>query len=215
MSDAANDLPSIKSDDDLLRVILGDKQSGVHRLPHLVMPSWKRSLEVVLDTLHCAAGVWGDYPLSDEGGAPNLLDPGSVDCWRLWKAEANQTYVREHGFHAKLGCFTAVIDSETSWDVINTLRHAVPKNAVPFIQDILPAIVRNIDRLRWTYMPLWDEVPLAMFVMRPEDAQLVSRIKEILNKEQIPHSRIVKEGQKETWNLGARIRRLCGLEGNA
>jgi hypothetical protein len=202
-------LPLIRSDHDLLRFTFAESQPNVHHLPHLVMPAWKRSLEIALQTVDCTGGVWGDYPRWDETGEPSALELGSLSRWLSWKASPNQADLREHGFHAKLGCFTAVIDVGTPWHVIESLGQSIPKNRVPFIDKVLPEIIRNIEALRWMYAPLSDEIPLALFVTASRDEHWVQRVEKSLQEERIPYTRIVEEGGRETWHLDDELRQLC------
>jgi hypothetical protein len=197
----------LRSDDDVLQWIFDGLLPDVHPLPNLVLPTWKRSLELVLKVIGQTGGIWGDDPRYDERGEHyfNIRNPATA--FRLWATPPNQEYVRDHGFHSKLGLFTFILDVETPQTVLETFDRAGYSFPVAF-----PLIVKLIGQLRWVYVPLWDEVPLALFVTRPEDGAWVHRLEQSLQHEGIPYSRIALEGGRETWHLNDELRKLCRLD---
>ncbi|MBX9625027.1 MAG: hypothetical protein K2X82_14565 [Gemmataceae bacterium] len=199
------------SDDDVFRAVFGEHQPLIHSLPHLMLPAKKRSLEIVLRAIERMGAVWHDYPLFDKAGDPPDLRLSQHEVFRLWGLPANQELMWKHGWHAKLGSFTAILDLETSEDVLEKLNPFDPAATV-YVEPDFPQVLDHLDQLRWAYIPLWDELPLVLFATRPEDGNWVKGVEQVARDEGLPYTRVVLEGGRQTWKLSPALRQLCRLE---
>ncbi|WP_337174277.1 hypothetical protein [Paludisphaera sp.] len=210
MPSKSSPLPGpISSDHELLREILGGSPLGLHQTHHVVLPAARRSLEICLRSVNGVGAVWGDIPNHYENGEPTGPELDDISLFRLWAADVNQRYVLRFGCAAKLGCFTAVIDARTQEDLIQLLDKSRPPDTAPFIDDVLPAIVRSIERLGWSYIPLSDEYPLALFIVSPARKASIAGIKAAALREGIPFSQLQYITGRETWRLCPELRRMC------
>lgn len=210
MSNNSSRLPGpISSDHELMREILGDRPPGLHHTHHVVLPAARRSLEICLRSVNGIGAVWGDIPNRYEGGEPTGPELDDISLFRLWAAGVNQQYVLRFGCAAKLGCFTAVIDARTKENLIHLLDKSVPPDTAPFIDDVLPTVVRAIERLGWSYIPLSDEYPLALFMVSTAKKDSIASIKSAALRERIPFSQLQSISGRETWRLSPELRRMC------
>lgn len=105
---------------EILLFCFGSSKPALAFLPHCIVPQDEKSLATILKSLRVQqGGIFGITPQWGPDGQPYL---GSTeDGFRLWKLAANQDYFRQHGAHAQLDQFTAVIDSRTSRELISQM----------------------------------------------------------------------------------------------
>ncbi len=154
-------------------------------------------------------------PFARDGG-PYLGSEGEKHGYfRTWSAEANQRWLRERGGITCLGSFTMVIDTEISGEFLDLIYQRSEQDYVPLLDDMLPLLTERIEDIRWTYFPLTDEYPLAMFLSRPSNSHWVDELERTVRRSGGACCRVFLKGGRCIWRLPDELRKLCKRGGKA
>ncbi len=179
--------------------------------PNLVLGNVSPSLPLVLDTVGCRGGAWEIMPRFARTGGPYLGDENEKHGYfRTWGTEENQRWLRERGGIVNLSMFTMLLDIETPDEYFDWLsRRLLDIGYCPLFDDMDPLIAERIEDIRWAYFPLTDEYPLAMFVVRPDDARWVDELETAIQESGGSCCRVFREGERYAWRLPDGLKRLC------
>jgi len=192
---------SSREDDDskskeLLEFHFGSAQPSLAFLPHCLFRIEKQALIIVLQAANAKGGIFGDTVYWDREERIYLGVNETTKTFLLWELPKNQELVLERGWHAKLGQFTAVINSRTPSDVIRLMNSEA--NWMDYMWWI-ENIARWLPDLGWAYIPLTEDSPYAMFVARESDAALVVKIRTELISKGMEVFSLEVQGNKVSW----------------
>lgn len=200
------------SDHDAFLDIFGNSPADLHLLPNLVTLTGSLPLESMLKISHTAGAILFDSPPYNEDGLANSGVGSAIEQFRLWRTPLNQSELIKRGAHFKLGCFTAVLDSELPHTTLHSILASCSVNDAPYIDDLLPSLIDQIEVLGWCYIPLSDEYPLALILVRPTRSSWIDRMRSTLQSAGSPHTDIRKENSTISWSLPCELRSACDLQ---
>jgi hypothetical protein len=171
-------------------------------LPHCLFRQGREALTAVLKAANAKGGIFGDHPRWDHDGRP-YIGFGKEE-FTLWQLPINQEHVLRYGAYAKLGQFTAVIDSRTPpalyWQMYSEAES--PDAGISCYDWWIANIARWLPELRWAYIPLTEDSPFAMFVARESDGALVEAVKAELATQGIHCFELAVHGDTVSWPKG-------------
>jgi hypothetical protein len=199
----------IRTDHDLIQHLIGNAAPRFSEFANLVMVAGPQAIASVRKIVGEDVGVWGAMPRFAADGA-NFVGHGDyVDCFRDWSTPLNQKWLREEGGHASLGHFAAYLPARASRRLLQELAESPPADLPEFVSQ-WPILAAWLDRLRWVYLPLSDEMPLAVFVARDSQGWMETLHSSCAGKS-LPCTQIVAEAGHDTWHLSTEMRKRCGL----
>jgi hypothetical protein len=179
-----------KNDVVFFKEMLGPPLLSFSHLPNIVMPAYPKALKYILRVISRKGCICFDEPPYDR--TDYMYDDEKY--LHLWSKTDNQNYLIENG------CYYPqfVLDANTNIDLLNQLRISD--------EDSFLYLIKNIDIYRWFYMPMSDEESIAIFICRILDRPWIERITQKFDNVHIPYTMVVKQGDKDTWQLNDELR---------
>ena len=199
----------IRTDQDLFDWLIGDSEPRFSQFSHLVVGSGPPTLASVRKTVGEDIGWWGEMPALARDGSSFVGNMDYVQNFRVWGTPLNQKWLREHGGNASLSHSSVYLPVRASSDLLRELREPQPEVSNEFIAD-WPILSKWLNRLRWTYLPLSDEVNLAIFVMSTAH-DWIDTLKASCDAKQIPYTQVFDVSGGDRWQLTAAMRTWCRL----
>src|SRR5205823_1287104 len=166
---------------------------------HCLCQQSEAALRAVLRAANANGAIFGDHPQWDRDGR-SFIGFGA-DEFPLWELPANQEYVLHCGAYAKLGQFTAVIDSRTSpalyWEIYSEAES--PDAGISSYNWWIENFAGWVPKLGWAYIPLTEDSPFAMFVARSGEQRLVQAVKSELVAQGIRAFELTVQGEVVLW----------------
>lgn len=212
MSRYPDPIHQVLTDADLFDAAVGQVRPPISSFANIVFPSGPSAIGRLLSLdSRIRVGVWGEAPPFLRYNEPNTLPWDNAVYIRLWGESVNQQWLKQKGGAAKLGMFTMVVDCTTTEEVIRYFDSQLEEDATPTLDNMWPLVAAKIDALRWVYIPLSDEYPLALFVASTEHANVVDRLRHSLTEDGIAWTLIGEIGGRMGWRLPTPLRRACGI----
>ncbi len=202
----------ICSDHDFFLEVFDEDKGHISHLPHLIMPTGAAVFKYVMDVLGLPGGIWTEEPRFDESGDLPDTKLSLTDTFRLWGLEANQEQLFRNGGIAPLGHMGLVFNLATTDETLQGLVDCVTDNPQPHLDDRWDYVIENIDDFRWAYITIAYEDPLAALIVRPGGHEWIDALKNVLDRNSIPHTRVITQDGRETWILNDALRELCRLD---
>lgn len=129
---------------------------------------------------------------------PPDVDDSCEHEFMNWKRNESQRYLSEHG------CFYPqfVIDAHTDIPKLTALDEQ--NNDWQFLVD-------RIDRFRWFYTPIYDEISIAIFVARELDRSWIEQIGEKFDQVDIPYTFVINRNGQDVVKVSPQLKKIWRL----
>lgn len=205
------------TDHQLFEFIFDDKlRPRVSAFPNVVQISSQKFLRYVLHVSGCRGATWNRHPPYLEDGTPFDADLDRISSFKLWDADANQRQI-EKEYYCQLGNFNMVIDARTPEELLQWYDLACEENHREIWNYTIfgfhwHLFAPRMKEIRWAYIPLSDEFPLAMFVTHPNYEGWVQAVKQRFMSQGLQFCSVVYENERDTWHLPSHLRKACFKE---
>jgi hypothetical protein len=165
-------LEQLSDDDNVMMLAFGTLDPSIGRFPHCLFRASEDTLKTVLEVVGAKGGLWGDEPRVTLAGEPYLPpeDGRIIEDFVLWELPQNQGYVLSNGGYAKLGAFLMVIDVRTPEDVLTKIyssKGSEEDDSHYGHYEYIERVSDWLEDLKWTYIPLTEELEFALFAAAP------------------------------------------------